>query len=56
MAKIVAAIWDNRSTFHTPTFDFEGIGRRTGYRVVGIGEQPYLDPKSKTKGQDLEGK
>ncbi|KAK4458263.1 putative alpha-ketoglutarate-dependent taurine dioxygenase [Cladorrhinum samala] len=42
------AIWDNRSVFHTATFDYlEGqYGERFGNRAVGLGERPYLDPES----------
>lgn len=40
------AIWDNRSTFHQPTYDFEGLGGRAGNRVVSCGEVPYYDPAS----------
>ncbi|VBB76832.1 Putative Alpha-ketoglutarate-dependent taurine dioxygenase [Podospora comata] len=42
------AIWDNRSTFHTATFDYLGgeYGERFGNRAVGLGEKPYLDPNS----------
>ncbi|PIA94687.1 Alpha-ketoglutarate-dependent sulfonate dioxygenase [Cercospora beticola] len=47
------AIWDNRSTFHTPTFDYEGLGERYGNRAVGIGEEPYFDPNSKSRAEDL---
>jgi len=38
------AIWDNRSVFHTATFDY--TDSRTGDRVVSLGERPYFDPKS----------
>ncbi|KAI9047268.1 hypothetical protein LZ554_008719 [Drepanopeziza brunnea f. sp. 'monogermtubi'] len=47
------AIWDNRSVFHSATFDYEGLGERAGHRVVGIGEKPYLDPKSVSKAEAL---
>ena len=47
------AIWDNRSVFHTATFDYEGLGERFGNRVVGIGERPYLDLNSKSKSEAL---
>ncbi|KAM3537378.1 hypothetical protein ARSEF1564_009699 [Beauveria bassiana] len=47
------AIWDNRSTFHTATFDYEGLGERFGHRVVGIGEKPYLDPNSLSRTEAL---
>lgn len=40
------AIWDNRSVFHSATFDYDGLGERFGNRAVGIGEAPYLDPAS----------
>jgi hypothetical protein len=49
----VLAIWDNRSAFHSATFDYEGLGERFGNRVVGIGEKPYLDPNSKSKTEAL---
>ncbi|RAK74613.1 TauD/TfdA dioxygenase family protein [Aspergillus fijiensis CBS 313.89] len=47
------AIWDNRSVFHTATFDYEGLGERFGHRAVGIGEAPYLDPKSRSRTEAL---
>jgi alpha-ketoglutarate-dependent taurine dioxygenase len=47
------AIWDNRSAFHSVTFDYDGLGERAGHRVVGIGEKPYLDPNSKSKSEAL---
>ncbi len=48
------AIWDNRSAFHTATFDYEGLGDRFGHRAVGIGEAPFLDPESKSRTQVLD--
>lgn len=33
------AIWDNRSAFHTATFDYDQLGERFGHRAVGIGER-----------------
>lgn len=50
---VSAAIWDNRSVFHTATFDYEGLGERFGNRVVGIGERPFFDPSSKSKADAL---
>lgn len=47
------AIWDNRSTFHTATYDIEGYGERYGVRTVSIGEKPFFDPESKSKSEDL---
>ncbi|KAL9617177.1 MAG: hypothetical protein Q9160_008031 [Pyrenula sp. 1 TL-2023] len=46
------AIWDNRSTFHTATHDYEG--KRQGNRVVSLGEVPYLDPGSVSRREALE--
>lgn len=43
------AIWDNRSVFHTATFDYDDEGERFGNRAVGIGERPYFDPNSKSR-------
>jgi len=40
------AIWDNRSVYHTATYDYEGLGERFGHRAVSLGERPYLDPQS----------
>ncbi|KAJ4290384.1 hypothetical protein N0V90_010600 [Kalmusia sp. IMI 367209] len=47
------AIWDNRSVFHTATFDYDGLGERFGNRAVGIGERPYLDANSKSRTEAL---
>lgn len=38
--------------FHTATFDYKG--ERFGNRAVGIAEQPYLDPNSKSRTEELE--
>lgn len=43
------AIWDNRSTYHAATYDYDSKGLRTGQRCVGIGERPYFDPASKSR-------
>jgi hypothetical protein len=42
---------DNRSVFHTATYDYEGT--RTGQRAVSIGEQPYLDIRSTSRREAL---
>ncbi|KAF1850371.1 taurine catabolism dioxygenase [Cucurbitaria berberidis CBS 394.84] len=47
------AIWDNRSAFHSATFDYDGLGERFGNRAVGIGEAPYLDPSSRSRTEAL---
>lgn len=46
------AIWDNRSTFHTATFDY-GAESRVGDRVMSVGEKPYLNPASQSRHQAL---
>ncbi|KAL2404035.1 Alpha-ketoglutarate-dependent dioxygenase btcD [Exophiala dermatitidis] len=43
------AIWDNRSVFHSATYDYKGQGDRFGNRVVGLGERPYFDPNSTSR-------
>jgi hypothetical protein len=45
------AIWDNRCVYHAPTFD--AVGSRDGWRVLSIGERPFLDPNSKSRSQAL---
>ncbi|KAB5532495.1 hypothetical protein GE09DRAFT_1040248 [Coniochaeta sp. 2T2.1] len=47
------AIWDNRSVFHSATFDYDGHGERFGNRAVGLGERPYLDPQSVSRRSSL---
>jgi alpha-ketoglutarate-dependent taurine dioxygenase len=47
------AIWDNRSVLHTATFDYAGLGARTGQRAVSLGEKPYFDPSSKSRREAL---
>ncbi|THG95533.1 hypothetical protein EW026_g6134 [Hermanssonia centrifuga] len=46
------AIWDNRSNYHTATFDY-GQEKRIGDRVVSLGERPYFDPTSKSRREAL---
>ena len=48
------AIWDNRCTFHCATFDFMGLGDRSGNRAVGCGERPYFDPNSMSRSEAME--
>lgn len=38
------AIWDNRSTWHCATYDYDEA--RAGDRVCSLGEAPYLDLQS----------
>ncbi|KAF9893486.1 hypothetical protein FE257_010798 [Aspergillus nanangensis] len=48
------AIWDNRSTYHAATWDYEDIGPRAGHRAVGLGEVPFYDPNSTGRREALE--
>lgn len=45
------AIWDNRSVFHTATNDY--YGKRSGNRVVSLGEKPFFDPNSRSRREAL---
>lgn len=47
------AIWDNRSVYHTATYDLLEGAKRTGQRAVSLGEKPYLDPQSTGRRQAL---
>ncbi|KAF2716404.1 taurine catabolism dioxygenase [Polychaeton citri CBS 116435] len=46
------AIWDNRSAYHTATYDYDGA--RTGQRAVSLGERPYLDSQSTGRQEALQ--
>jgi alpha-ketoglutarate-dependent taurine dioxygenase len=45
------AIWDNRSNWHCATYDYDES--RIGDRVCSLGEAPYLDLSSQSRGQAL---
>ncbi|KAI8681246.1 TauD domain-containing protein [Fusarium keratoplasticum] len=45
------AIWDNRSTLHCATYDYDAA--RAGDRVCSLGEAPYLDTTSKGRKEAL---
>ncbi|KAF8918711.1 hypothetical protein CPB85DRAFT_1430406 [Mucidula mucida] len=45
------AIWDNRSTFHTATNDYNAL--RQGNRIVSLGERPFFDPNSRSRREAL---
>ncbi|KAH7311494.1 hypothetical protein B0I35DRAFT_462872 [Stachybotrys elegans] len=45
------AIWDNRSTLHCATYDYEAA--RAGDRVCSLGEAPYLDVTSRSRREAL---
>lgn len=46
------AIWDNRSTYHTATYDYTATDR-LGHRVLSCGEVPYLDENSVSRTEAL---
>ncbi|OZJ06955.1 hypothetical protein BZG36_00047 [Bifiguratus adelaidae] len=48
--KNTVAFWDNRHTFHTAIWNFDGQ-RRHGRRVTPQAEIPYFDPNSKSRAQ-----
>ncbi|KAJ5372025.1 alpha-ketoglutarate-dependent sulfonate dioxygenase [Penicillium concentricum] len=48
------AVWDNRSTYHAATWDYEDVGPRAGHRAVSLGEVPFYDPKSTGRREALE--
>ena len=54
VTKPITAIWDNRSVFHSATFDYEELGERFGNRAVGVGEKPFFDVNSMSKAEALE--
>ncbi|PWN20870.1 taurine catabolism dioxygenase [Microstroma glucosiphilum] len=45
------AVWDNRSTFHAASPDYESD--RAGVRAVSVGERPYYDPASQSRREEL---
>lgn len=47
------AVWDNRSVYHSGTFDYLKFADRVGIRTVSLAERPYLDPKSTLQSEDI---
>ncbi|KAJ3377195.1 hypothetical protein HDU80_003433, partial [Chytriomyces hyalinus] len=48
------AIWDNRSSFHTATTDFDfDKYERYGERATSLGERPYFDVNSVSRREGL---
>ncbi|KAJ3039689.1 hypothetical protein HDU99_010219, partial [Rhizoclosmatium hyalinum] len=48
------AVWDNRSTFHSATTDYDAeIYRRNGERATSLGERPYFDANSSSRREAL---
>ncbi|KAI0543730.1 alpha-ketoglutarate-dependent taurine dioxygenase [Xylaria curta] len=48
-----SALWDNRITLHTASWDYENGKERHGTRVATLGETPYYDEKAPTRRQAL---
>ncbi|KAK0439201.1 hypothetical protein EV421DRAFT_1891840 [Armillaria borealis] len=48
-----SAIWDNRITIHTVSYDYEGKPERHGTRVSSLAEKPFFDPSSKSRREAL---
>jgi alpha-ketoglutarate-dependent taurine dioxygenase len=49
-----SAIWDNRTTIHTVSFDYDYIeGERHGTRVSSLAEKPFFNPESKSRAEAL---
>ncbi|KAJ3316682.1 hypothetical protein HDU76_001622 [Blyttiomyces sp. JEL0837] len=46
------AIWDNRSTYHTASWDY-GKEKRIGDRAVSLGEKPYYDSNGTSRRETL---
>ncbi|KAJ3099272.1 hypothetical protein HK100_004918 [Physocladia obscura] len=48
------AVWDNRSSFHTATADFNAdLYVRFGERITSLGEKSYLDPNLQSRREAL---
>ncbi|KAL6796275.1 alpha-ketoglutarate-dependent taurine dioxygenase [Trichoderma sp. SZMC 28013] len=48
-----SAIWDNRCTLHTASWDYENAAERHGTRVTTLAEEPFFDEKAITRRQAL---
>ncbi|KAJ7062055.1 hypothetical protein C8F01DRAFT_1284094 [Mycena amicta] len=48
-----SAIWDNRITIHTVSYDYEGKAERHGTRVSSLAEKPFFDDKAKSRREAL---
>ncbi|KAI1849629.1 hypothetical protein JX265_007966 [Neoarthrinium moseri] len=48
-----SALWDNRITIHSASWDYGGRYPRHGTRVTTLGEKPYFDPAAPTRRQAL---
>ncbi|KZO92017.1 TauD-domain-containing protein [Calocera viscosa TUFC12733] len=48
-----SALWDNRTSIHTVSWDYEGEFGRHGTRVSSLAEKPFFDPSSKSRREAL---
>ncbi|KAK0716457.1 hypothetical protein B0T21DRAFT_318238 [Apiosordaria backusii] len=48
-----SALWDNRITIHSASWDYGGRHPRHGTRVTSLAEAPYFDSKAPTRRQAL---
>lgn len=48
-----SALWDNRTTIHVVSWDYEGEEPRHGTRVISLAEKPYFDVKAPTRREAL---
>jgi len=48
-----SALWENRISIHTVSWDYEGEFGRHGTRVSSLAEKPYFDPSSKSRREAL---
>jgi len=48
-----SAIWDNRISIHSVSWDYEGKEDRHGTRVSSLAERPFFEPESKSRRESL---
>ncbi|KAL3420407.1 alpha-ketoglutarate-dependent taurine dioxygenase [Phlyctema vagabunda] len=48
-----SVLWDNRSTIHNATWDYNGKQPRHGTLVISFAEKPYYDPAAPTRREAL---
>ncbi|KAH7409028.1 putative alpha-ketoglutarate-dependent sulfonate dioxygenase [Cadophora sp. MPI-SDFR-AT-0126] len=48
-----SALWDNRITIHSASWDYEGLEPRHGTRVTSLAEKPYFIADAPTRRQAL---
>ena len=48
-----SALWDNRTTIHNVSWDYEGTEPRHGTRVISQAEKPYYDADAPSRREAL---